>query len=199
MALEDYMLDTYLATSHGLSANTVYPTSWSGGHSSGYEIVKYNGYGQPEFNQFFEDDAEGRDALAKVMEQIQNDIRKRKEENAKRLTLRLTDVSVDGMHLFREGKDVTEEVVKELKTGIKRAVWAFSETVDILTQREPTIFDGWELVVADEESDIDMTDLPKEIEQKDETSDDFIARVKRMTDEKHAKEDEDLTRLSNVL
>ena len=130
-------------------------------------------------------------AFSETMDAIQNDIAKRKAENAKKVVLRLTNVTVKGTRLFRDGADVTEEVVKELKTGYKRAVWAFSETVEMLTQTEPTIFDGWELVIADEDNDISMTDFPKKIEQKDESSEDFAARVKHIAVERHKKKDKD--------
>lgn len=55
--------------------------------------------------------------------------------------------------------------------------------VEELIRVDPTIFDGWEVVVTDETADVGLTELPKNLDgYKDETNEDYIQRIKNRTE-----------------
>lgn len=58
------------------------------------------------------------------------------------------------------------------------------KVVEELIRVDPTIFDGWEVVVTDETADVGLTELPKNLDgYKDETNEDYIQRIKNRTEE----------------
>ena len=130
----------------------------------------------------------------KIIEEIRKDLQKTKKEYAKKAVYRLTDVEVDlsKRQLFinksfsdghTETVDVTSNVLNELKNGVKRTVYLSSYVLDFCSEQDPTIFDGWEVVVTDETADVGLTELPKNLDgYKDETNEDYIQRIKNRTE-----------------
>lgn len=131
----------------------------------------------------------------KILEEIRKDLQKTKKEYAKKAVYRLTDVEVDwsSNQLFvnRQSSDgntetvnVTSDVLNELKNGVKRTVYLSSFVLDFCSEQDPTIFDGWEVVVTDETADVDLTELPKNLDgYKDETNEEYIQRIRNRTEE----------------
>ena len=131
----------------------------------------------------------------KIIEEIRKDLQKTKKEYAKKAVYRLTDVEVDTSskqlfinRVFSDGHtetvDVTKDVLNELKNGVKRTVYLSSFVLDFCSEQDPTIFDGWEVVVTDETADVGLTELPKNLDgYKDETNEDYIQRIRNRTEE----------------
>lgn len=129
----------------------------------------------------------------KKIEEIRKDLQKTKKEYAKKAVYRLTDVDLIDRRLFiirensdghSETVDVTSDVLNELKNGVKRTVYLSSQVLDFCSEQDPTIFDGWEVVVTDETADVSLTELPKNLDgYKDETNEEYIQRIKNRTEE----------------
>ena len=129
----------------------------------------------------------------KKIEEIRKDLQKIKEEYAKKAVYRLTDVDlIDGrLFIIRENSDghsetvdVTSDVLNELKNGVKRTVYLSSQVLDFCSEQDPTIFDGWEVVLTDEKADVSLTEMPKNLDgYKDETNEEYLQRIKNKTEE----------------
>ena len=129
----------------------------------------------------------------KKIEEIRKDLQKIKEEYAKKAVYRLTDVDLIDGRLFiirehfdghTETVDVTGDVLNELKNGVKRTVYLSSQVLDFCSEQDPTIFDGWEVVLTDEKADVSLTEMPKNLDgYKDETNEEYLQRIKNKTEE----------------
>lgn len=129
----------------------------------------------------------------KKIEEIRKDLQKTMKEYAKKAVYRLTDVDlIDGrLFIIRENSDghsetvdVTSDVLNELKNGVKRTVYLSSQILDFCSEQDPTIFDGWEVVLTDEKADVSLTEMPKSLDgYKDETNEEYIQRIKNKTEE----------------
>lgn len=154
-------------------------------------VVTYYNKGQIIGEEQYEFDEENN----KIIEEIRKDLQKTQKEYAKKAVYRLTDVEVDSENkrLFinryhadgpMETVDVTSDVLNELKNGVKRTVYLSSFVLDFCSEQDPTIFDGWEVVVTDETADVDLTELPKNLDgYKDETNEEYIQRIRNRTEE----------------
>ena len=150
----------------------------------------------------------------KKIEEIRKDLQKTMKEYAKKAVYRLTDVDlIDGrLFIIRENSDgntetvdVTGDVLNELKNGVKRTVYLSSQVLDFCSEQDPTIFDGWEVVLTDEKADVSLTEMPKNLDgYKDETNEEYIQRIKNKTEEirhnekvavKEAESNEDLEQI----
>ena len=77
-----------------------------------------------------------------------------------------------------------DDVLNELKNGVKRTVYLSSQVLDFCSEQDPTIFDGWEVVLTDEKADVSLTEMPKNLDgYKDETNEEYIQRIKNKTEE----------------
>lgn len=153
-------------------------------------VITYYNKGEVVGEEQYEFDEENN----KIIEEIRKDLQKTKKEYAKKAVYRLTDVEVDlsKRQLFinksfsdghTETVDVTTDVLNELKNGVKRTVYLSSYVLDFCSEQDPTIFDGWEVVVTDETADVGLTELPKNLDgYKDETNEDYIQRIKNRTE-----------------
>ena len=153
-------------------------------------VITYYNKGQIIGEEQYEFDEENN----KIIEEIRKDLQKTKKEYAKKAVYRLTDVEVDlsNRQLFinksfsdghTETVDVTSDVLNELKNCVKRTVYLSSYVLDFCSEQDPTIFDGWEVVVTDETADVGLTELPKSLDgYKDETNEDYIQRIKNRTE-----------------
>lgn len=153
-------------------------------------VITYYNKGEIVGEEQYEFDEENN----KIIEEIRKDLQKTKKEYAKKAVYRLTDVEVDlsNRQLFinksfsdghTETVDVTTDVLNELKNGVKRTVYLSSYVLDFCSEQDPTIFDGWEVVVTDETADVGLTELPKNLDgYKDETNEDYIQRIKNRTE-----------------
>ena len=129
----------------------------------------------------------------KKIEEIRKDLQKTKKEYAKKAVYRLTDVDLIDRRLFiirensdghSETVDVTSDVLNELKNGVKRTVYLSSQVIDFCSEQDPTIFDGWEVVLTDEKADVSLTEMPKNLDgYKDETNEEYLQRIKNKTEE----------------
>ena len=129
----------------------------------------------------------------KKIEEIRKDLQKIKKEYAKKAVYRLTDVDLIDRRLFiirensdghSETVDVTSDVLNELKNGVKRTVYLSSQVLDFCSEQDPTIFDGWEVVLTDEKADVSLTEMPKNLDgYKDETNEEYLQRIKNKTEE----------------
>ena len=129
----------------------------------------------------------------KKIEEIRKDLQKTKKEYAKKAVYRLTDVDLIDGRLFvnrehsdghTETIDVTSDVLNELKNGVKRTVYLSSQVIDFCSEQDPTIFDGWEVVLTDEKADVSLTEMPKNLDgYKDETNEEYLQRIKNKTEE----------------
>lgn len=154
-------------------------------------VVTYYSKGEIIGEEQYEFDEENN----KILEEIRKDLQKTKKEYAKKAVYRLTDVEVDTANnrLFinkyhadgpMEMVDVTTDVLNELKNGVKRTVYLSSFVLDFCSEQDPTIFDGWEVVVTDETADVGLTELPKNLDgYKDETNEEYIQRIRNRTEE----------------
>lgn len=150
----------------------------------------------------------------KKIEEIRKDLQNTMKEYAKKAVYRLTDVDlIDGcLFINRENSDghaetvdVTSDVLNELKNGVKRTVYLSSQILDFCSEQDPTIFDGWEVVLTDEKADVSLTEMPKNLDgYKDETNEEYIQRIKNKTEEirhnekaavKEAESNEEMERL----
>ena len=129
----------------------------------------------------------------KKIEEIRKDLQKTKKEYAKKAVYRLTDVDLIDGCLFvnrecsdghTETIDVTSDVLNELKNGVKRTVYLSSQVIDFCSEQDPTIFDGWEVVLTDEKADVSLTEMPKNLDgYKDEANEEYLQRIKNKTEE----------------
>ena len=129
----------------------------------------------------------------KKIEEIRKDLQKTMKEYAKKAVYRLTDVYLTDGRLFvvrensdghTETVDVTSDVLNELKNGVKRTVYLSSQILDFCSEQDPTIFDGWEVVLTDETADVSLTEMPKNLDgYKDETNEEYVQRIKNKTKE----------------
>ena len=154
-------------------------------------VITYYNKGEIVGEEQYEFDEENN----KIIEEIRKDLQKTQKEYAKKAVYRLTDVEVDSENkrLFinryhadgpMEMVDVTADVLNELKNGVKRTVYLSSFVLDFCSEQDPTIFDGWEVVVTDETADVGLTELPKNLDgYKDETNEEYIQRIKNRTEE----------------
>jgi hypothetical protein len=154
-------------------------------------VITYYNKGEIVGEEQYEFDEENN----KIIEEIRKDLQKTQKEYAKKAVYRLTDVEVDSenkrlfinrYHADRpmEMVDVTADVLNELKNGVKRTVYLSSFVLDFCSEQDPTIFDGWEVVVTDETADVGLTELPKNLDgYKDETNEEYIQRIKNRTEE----------------
>lgn len=173
-----------------LGYNNIYDCDYLSSDFTGAVITYYNkgaivGEEQYEFSE----------ENNKIIEEIRKDLQKTKKEYAKKAVYRLTDVEVDSENkqlfikrTFDDGHteevDVTKDVLNELKNGVKRVVYLSSFVLDFCSEQDPTIFDGWEVVVTDETADVNLTELPKNLDgYKDETNEEYIQRIKNRTNE----------------
>ena len=59
-----------------------------------------------------------------------------------------------------------------------------SQVLDFCSEQDPTIFDGWEVVLTDEKADVSLTEMPKNLDgYKDETNEEYLQRIKNKTEE----------------
>ncbi len=158
------------------------------GNFTGAVITYYN-KGQIVSEEQYEFDEENN----KKIEEIRKDLQKIKKEYAKKAVYRLTDVDlIDGrLFIIRENSDghsetvdVTSDVLNELKNSVKRTVYLSSQVLDFCSEQDPTIFDGWEVVLTDEKADVSLTEMPKNLDgYKDETNEEYLQRIKNKTEE----------------
>ena len=158
------------------------------GNFTGAVITYYN-KGQIVSEEQYEFDEENN----KKIEEIRKDLQKTKKEYAKKAVYRLTDVDLIDGCLFvnrecsdghTETIDVTSDVLNELKNGVKRTVYLSSQVIDFCSEQDPTIFDGWEVVLTDEKADVSLTEMPKNLDgYKDETNEEYLQRIKNKTEE----------------
>ena len=152
-------------------------------------VITYYNKGQIVGEEQYEFDEENN----KKIEEIRKDLQKIKKEYAKKAVYRLTDVDlIDGrLFIIRENSDghsetvdVTSDVLNELKNGVKRTVYLSSQVLDFCSEQDPTIFDGWEVVLTDEKADVSLTEMPKNLDgYKDETNEEYLQRIKNKTEE----------------
>ena len=152
-------------------------------------VITYYNKGEIVGEEQYEFDEENN----KKIEEIRKDLQKIKKEYAKKAVYRLTDVDLIDRRLFiiRENSDghpetvdVTSDVLNELKNGVKRTVYLSSQVLDFCSERDPTIFDGWEVVLTDEKADVSLTEMPKNLDgYKDETNEEYLQRIKNKTEE----------------
>lgn len=152
-------------------------------------VITYYNKGEIIGEEEYEFDEENN----KKIEEIRKDLQKTKKEYAKKAVYRLTDVDlIDGrLFIIRENSDghsetvdVTSDVLNELKNGVKRTVYLSSQVLDFCSEQDPTIFDGWEVVLTDEKADVSLTEMPKNLDgYKDETNEEYIQRIKNKTEE----------------
>lgn len=194
-----YTADLYCSNADSTSASTYYrrlnyavddwnPTFGTFENFTGAVITYYN-KGEIISEEKYEFDEENN----KKIEEIRKDLQKIKEEYAKKAVYRLTDVDlIDGrLFIIRENSDghsetvdVTSDVLNELKNGVKRTVYLSSQVLDFCSEQDPTIFDGWEVVLTDEKADVSLTEMPKNLDgYKDETNEEYIQRIKNKTEE----------------
>lgn len=194
-----YTADLYCSNADSTSASTYYrrlnyavddwnPTFGTFENFTGAVITYYN-KGEIVSEEKYEFDEENN----KKIEEIRKDLQKIKEEYAKKAVYRLTDVDLIDGRLFinressdrlNETVDVTSDVLNELKNGVKRTVYLSSQVLDFCSEQDPTIFDGWEVVLTDEKADVSLTEMPKNLDgYKDETNEEYIQRIKNKTEE----------------
>ena len=153
-------------------------------------VITYYNKGEIVGEEKYEFDEENN----KKIEEIRKDLQKIKEEYAKKAVYRLTDVEVDifneNLYILRDSDgntsavNVTSDVLNELKNGVKRTVYLSSQVLDFCSEQDPTIFDGWEVVLTDEKADVSLTEMPKSLDgYKDETNEEYIQRIKNKTEE----------------
>ena len=152
-------------------------------------VITYYNKGEIVSEEQYELDEENN----KKIEEIRKDLQKIKKEYAKKAVYRLTDVDlIDGrLFIIRENSDghsktvdVTSDVLNELKNGVKRTVYLSSQVLDFCSEQDPTIFDGWEVVLTDEKADVSLTEMPKNLDgYKDETNEEYLQRIKNKTEE----------------
>ena len=152
-------------------------------------VITYYNKGEIVSEEQYEFDEEN----TKKIEEIRKDLQKIKKEYAKKAVYRLTDVDlIDGrLFIIRENSDghsetvdITSDVLNELKNGVKRTVYLSSQVLDFCSEQDPTIFDGWEVVLTDEKADVSLTEMPKNLDgYKDETNEEYIQRIKNKTEE----------------
>lgn len=197
-----YTADIYCSNADSTSASTYYrrlnyaADDWTTYQSLGhYEnnftgaVITYYNKGQIVTEERYEFDEENN----KKIEEIRKDLQKIKKEYAKKAVYRLTDVDlIDGrLFIIRENSDghsetvdVTSDVLNELKNGVKRTVYLSSQVLDFCSEQDPTIFDGWEVVLTDEKADVSLTEMPKNLDgYKDETNEEYLQRIKNKTEE----------------
>lgn len=157
-------------------------------------VITYYNKGEIVGEEQYEFDEENN----KKIEEIRKDLQKIKKEYAKKAVYRLADVDlIDGrLFIIRENSDghsetvdVTSDVLNELKNGVKRTVYFSSQVLDFCSERDPAIFDGWEVVLTDEKADVSLTEMPKNLDgYKDETNEEYLQRIKNKTEEIHHNE-----------
>ena len=197
-----YTSDIYCTNSDSTSASTYYRrlnyttddycnSYYRLGHYENFTgaVITYYNKGQIVSEEQYEFDEENN----KKIEEIRKDLQKTKKEYAKKAVYRLTDVDlIDGrLFIIRESYDghtetvdVTSDVLNELKNGVKRTVYLSSQVLDFCSEQDPTIFDGWEVVLTDEKADVSLTEMPKSLDgYKDETNEEYIQRIKNKTEE----------------
>lgn len=172
----------------GYSDNCCISNLGTFGNFTGAVITYYN-KGQIVSEEQYAFDEENN----KKIEEIRKDLQKTKKEYAKKAVYRLTDVDlIDGcLFVNRECSDghtstidVTSDVLNELKNGVKRTVYLSSQVLDFCSEQDPTIFDGWEVVLTDEKADVSLTEMPKNLDgYKDETNEEYLQRIKNKTEE----------------
>ena len=188
-----YTSDIYYSNADSTSASTYYTRLGISdlgtfGNFTGAVITYYN-KGQIVSEEQYEFDEENN----KKIEEIRKDLQKTKKEYAKKAVYRLTDVDLIDGRLFiirehfdghTETIDVTSDVLNELKNGVKRTVYLSSQVLDFCSEQDPTIFDGWEVVLTDEKADVSLTEMPKNLDgYKDETNEEYLQRIKNKTEE----------------
>ncbi len=152
-------------------------------------VITYYNKGEIVGEEQYEFDEENN----KKIEEIRKDLQKIKKEYAKKAVYRLTDVDLIDWRLLiirensdghSETVDVTSDVLNELKNGVKRTVYLSSQVLDFCSEQDPTIFDGWEVVLTDEKADVSLTEMPKNLDgYKDETNEEYLQRIKNKTEE----------------
>lgn len=193
-----YTADLYCSNANSTSASTYYRRlnysvdDWNS--TLAFEnftgaVITYYSKGEIVSEEKYEFDEENN----KKIEEIRKDLQKIKEEYAKKAVYRLTDVDLIDGRLFinressdrlNETVDVTSDVLNELKNGVKRTVYLSSQVLDFCSEQDPTIFDGWEVVLTDEKADVSLTEMPKNLDgYKDETNEEYIQRIKNKTEE----------------
>lgn len=190
-----YTTDLYCSNADPTSASTYYKRlnyavdDWNStlGDFENFTgaVITYYKKGEIVSKEKYEFDEENN----KKIEEIKKDLQKIKEEYAKKAVYRLTDVDLIDGRLFisdilNETVDVTSDVLNELKNGVKRTVYLSSQVLDFCSEQDPTIFDGWEVVLTDEKADVSLTEMPKNLDgYKDETNEEYIQRIKNKTEE----------------
>lgn len=194
-----YKADLYCSNADSTSASTYYRRlnyavdDWNStlGTFENFTgaVITYYSKGEIVSEEKYEFDEENN----KKIEEIRKDLQKIKEEYAKKAVYRLTDVDlIDGrLFIIRESSDglnetvdVTSDVLNELKNGVKRTVYLSSQILDFCSEQDPTIFDGWEVVLTDEKADVSLTEMPKNLDgYKDETNEEYVQRIKNKTEE----------------
>ena len=194
-----YTADLYCSNADSTSASTYYRRlnnaidDWNSTFGT-FEnftgaVITYYNKGEIISEEKYEFDEENN----KKIEEIRKDLQKIKEEYAKKAVYRLTDIDLIDGRLFinressdrlNETVDVTSDVLNELKNGVKRTVYLSSQILDFCSEQDPTIFDGWEVVLTDEKADVSLTEMPKNLDgYKDETNEEYIQRIKNKTEE----------------
>lgn len=192
-----YTADLYCSNADSTSASTYYRrlnyADWNSTFGT-FEnftgaVITYYNKGEIVSEEKYEFNEENN----KKIEEIRKDLQKTMKEYAKKAVYRLTDVYLTDGRLFvvrensdghTETVDVTGDVLNELKNGVKRTVYLSSQVLDFCSEQDPTIFDGWEVVLTDEKADVSLTEMPKSLDgYKDETNEEYIQRIKDKTEE----------------
>ena len=197
-----YTADIYCSNADSTSASTYYRRInyasndlWDPYHSLGH-YENFTGAVITYYNKgaiIDEEEYEFNEENNKKIDEIRKDLQNTMKEYAKKAVYRLTDVDlIDGrLFVIRENSDghaetvdVTGDVLNELKNGVKRTVYLSSQILDFCSEQDPTIFDGWEVVLTDEKADVSLTEMPKNLDgYKDETNEEYIQRIKNKTEE----------------
>lgn len=123
------------------------------------------------------------------MQKIEDDIKKKQKEFAESVVYRLTDVFVDERKsgLIRSnGENIVyceKDIFNELLHGVKRTVYLSSEVAEFCSNVHPEIFEGWNVVLIDDAQDVDMTDLPKNLDFNDEPAEEVVQNIRDKTAE----------------
>lgn len=192
-----YTADLYCSNDDSTSASTYYRRlNYADWNSTFGTFENFTGAVITYYNKgavINEEEYEFNEENNKKIEEIRKDLQKIKEEYAKKAVYRLTDVDLIDGRLFiirehfdghTETVDVTGDVLNELKNGVKRTVYLSSQVLDFCSEQDPTIFDGWEVVLTDEKADVSLTEMPKNLDgYKDETNEEYLQRIKNKTEE----------------
>lgn len=144
-------------------------------------VVYFFNQGVVFTSKTYDFDEKSKELYEESIKNIERDLEKQKSAYVEKLLLRLSNIVVQNGILIDDKGDLVnaDSLINKLKTEEKRIVYISSNVVDFLIEKDASVFDGWKVVLTDDnDGEKSLQDLPKSLDGfKDEDLEEYKERI----------------------